>query len=350
LRAVSVALLTAAGACAQSAILGVEPTAGPGAATIVVFGTVQWASATDRTALPSDLAIAVDCHHGNLHDGGGVSLAGQFRFTMTPDPAAIQAGNICAVEAKAFGYDSTIARFPIRSTTGMVELGILTIARNASGNAQAQNKERTAMTVSATSLQAPPDAVKLYEQGTRLLREGKFVGAAKDFEGAIKVYASYAESWLNLGRARVNMNAPGPARDAFLRAAQLDPQLAGPSEELGLLAVRQNDVVLAAKYLDESLRLDPVGSFRACYSDAIVNLMLKRDDVAEGAARAALRFGDSGPQARVNYVLGMTLLARSNNVEAKQHLTRYLELVPQAPERDQVLKELNRLEQLSASR
>jgi hypothetical protein len=49
-------------------------------------------------------------------------------------------------------------------------------------------------------------------------------------------------------------------------------------------------------------------------------------------------------------VLGMTLLARSNNAEAKQHLTRYLELVPQAPERDQVLKELNRLEQLDARR
>jgi len=350
MRAVSVALLTAAGACAQSAILGVDPTVGPVAATLVVFGTVQWAAVTDRTALPSDLAITVDCHHGNLHDGGGVSLGGQFRFTMTPDPAAIQSGDICAVEAKAFGYESTIARFPIRSTTGMVELGILTIARNARGNAQEQNRERTAMTVSATSLQAPPDAVKLFGQGTRLLQAGKFAAAAKDFEGAIKIYANYAESWLNLGRARMSLNAIGPARDAFLRAAQLDPQLAGPPEELGLLAVRQNDLVLAAKYLDESLRLDPVGSFRACYSDAIVNLMLKRYGVAESAARAALRFGDSGPQARVNYVLGMTLLAGNNNAEAKQRLTRYLDLVPQAPERDQVLKELSRLEQLDARR
>lgn len=343
-RALSVALLTASTACAQSAILGVDPTIGPVAATIVVFGTVQRATVTDRTALPSDLNITVDCHHGSLHDGGGVSLAGQFRFTMTPDPAAIQSGDICAVEAKAFGYESTITRFPIRSATGMVELGILTIARNASGNAQEQNKERIALTVSATSLQAPPEAVKLFAQGTRLLQEGKFAPAAKDFEGAIKIYANYAESWLNLGRVRMSLNTIDPARDAFLRAAQLDPQLAGPPEELGLLAVRQNDVVLAAKYLDESLRLDPVGSFRACYSDAIVNLMLKRYNVAESAARAALRFGDSGPQARVNYVLGMTLLAGSNSAEAKQRLLRYLELVPQAPEGDQVLKELNRLE------
>jgi len=346
-RALTVAVLTATGVCAQSAILGVDPTVGPVASTIVVFGSVQRASVTDRTPLPIDLAIAVDCHHGYLHDGGGVSLSGQFRFTLTPDPASIAAGDICSVEAKAFGYESTIARFPIRSTTGMVEVGVLSVQRNASGDARDRNKERAAMTVSATSLQAPPEAVKLFDHGSRLLKEGKFAASAKDFEGAVKVYANYAESWLNLGRARVSLNALAPARDAFLRAAELDPQLAGPPEELGLLAVRQGDAVSAAKYLDESLHLDPVGSFRACYSDAIVNLMLKRYEVAENSARSALRFGDTGAQSRVNYVLGMTLLARSNNAEAKQHLMRYLELVPQAPERDQVLRELSRLEQIS---
>lgn len=320
------------------------------ASTIVVFGSVQRSAVADPTPLPSDLNIAVDCHHGNLHDGGRVSLAGQFRFTLTPDPASIAAGDICSVEAKAFGYESTIARFPIRSTTGMVEIGTLTIERNASGDAQEQNQQHDAMTVSATSLQAPPDAVRLFEKGTRLLKQGKFAAAAKDFEGAVKVYANYAESWLNLGRARVSLNAIGPGREAFLHAAELDPQLPGPPEELGLLAVRQGDLVSAAKYLDDSLRLDPVGSFRACYSDAVVNLMLKRYGAAESAARGALRFGDSGAQARVNYVLGMTLLARNNNAEAKQHLMRYLELVPQAPERDQVLKELKRLEEIDARR
>jgi hypothetical protein len=97
---------------------------------------VQHAPATDHSALPSDLVIAIDCHHGDRHDGGGVSLSGEFRVTLTPDPASIRAGDVCAAEAKAFGYDSMIARFPIRSITGMVEPGILTIERNASGNAQ----------------------------------------------------------------------------------------------------------------------------------------------------------------------------------------------------------------------
>jgi len=192
--------------------------------------------------------------------------------------------------------------------------------------------------------------VKLFDRGMHSLQQGKFPDAIKDFESANKIYPDYAESWLNLGRARAALGTIGPARDAFLRAAQLDPQLAEPPEELGLLAAGQNDLVSAARYLDESIRLDPASSYRACYSDAVVNLMLKHYDVAERSARAALRFGDAGAQARVNYVLGIALLARGENSEAKQHLQRYLELNPKAPERDQIEKELSRVEQLESAK
>ena len=346
-RLLQAATLAAAAASAQSPVLGTESAPGQVAATLTVSGSVERASPDQDAPLPSDLRIAVDCHHGDFFDGGGTTLSGHFRFTMTPDPMALVASNICAAEAKAFGYESTIARFPVRSTSGIVNIGVLTIQRNAAGDAQ-DRKPRTSQTVSATSLKAPPDAVKLFERGSRSLQQGKFANAAKDFESANKIYPGYAESWLNLGRARVSMESLESARDAFVRAAQLDPQMAGPPEELGLLAVRQNNLISAVRYLDESLRLDPGSSYRACYSDAIVNLMLKRYDVAERSARAALGFGDSGPQVRVNYVLGMALLAKGNNAEAKQHLLRYLELAPKAPEREQVQKELTRLEQLAA--
>lgn len=341
--------LTAAAACAQSNMQATDANLAGVATTIIVSGTVQRDNPDDETPLPSDLRIAVECH-GDSSDGGGTTQSGHFRFTLTPGLLALQADTICTIEAKSFGYQSTIGKFPVRSSTGIVNLDALTIHRNPSGDAQDQNKERTSRTVSATSLKAPPNAVKLFDHGSRSLQQGKFADAAKDFTAAIKIYPEYAESWLNLGRAQVSLESLGPGRDAFVRAAELDPQMAGPPEELGLLAARQNDLVSAARYLDESLRLDPGSSYRACYSDAIVNLMLKRYDVAERSARAALGFGEAGAQARANYVLGMTLLATGKNTEAKQHLLRYLELTPRAPERDQVLRELNRLEQIGASR
>lgn len=332
------------GMFAQSPIQGADPAAGAVASQLVVTGIVQMEGPKSETPLPQDLRISVDCHHGDFFDGGGTTQSGAFRFMMKPDPMAIAAANICAAEAKAFGYESTIARFLVRSSSGVVDIGILTLSRSASGDMQDQNKPRGPKTVSATSLQAPPGAVKLFDQGSRSLQQEKYAAAAKDFEAAIKVYPQYAEAWLNLGRARVSLKQPVPGHEAFLKAAELDPQMAGPPEELGLLAASQNDVVTAAKYLDESLRLDPASSYRACYSDAVVNMMLKRYDAAERAARAALDFGDSPAQAKAHYLLAMALLTKgTNSDEARLQLQRYLELAPQAPEKAQIEAQLVRM-------
>lgn len=345
---IHISFLLVAAACAP-AICGQSSNAAANAgfaSSIVVSGSVQLSSPSEDK-LPSDLRISSDCH-GDVTDGGSTNLSGQFRFVLTPSPLAISADTICTIEAKAFGYDSSTGKFPVRSTSGLVLVEPLTIQRNASNNAQGQ--ERGARTISATSLKAPANAVKLFDRGSRSLKQGKFGDAAKDFESAVKIYPEYAESWLNLGRARVSLGSMGPARDAFVKAAELDPQMSGPPAELGMLAARDNDLAAAAKYLDESLRLDPGSSFEACYSDAVVNMMLKRYDVAERSARAALRFGDTGVQARVHFVLGMTLLARGNNAEAKQHLLRYLDLAPKAPEREQIQRELSRVDLLDAGK
>jgi tetratricopeptide (TPR) repeat protein len=329
---------------AQAPVQGPDGGTGPFLPNIVVTGSVQFAAPVEGAPLPSDLRILVDCH-GNFTDGGVVSQGGRFRFVLTPGALAIQAASICSVEAKAFGYESTIGHIPVQSSSGLFTLDPLTIQRSDRG---AVPKERTAKTVSATSLKAPPDAVKLLERGVQSLQKQKFAVAAKAFESAIKIYPDYAEAWLNLGRARVSLGSMGPGRDAFIRAAELDPQMAEPPAELGLLAARQGDVASAARYLDESLRLDPAGTFQTCYSDALVNFVLRRYDVAERSARAALRFGETPAQARADYVLGMALLALGSNGEARQRLVRYLELAPKAPERDQVMKELSRLDQIAA--
>jgi tetratricopeptide (TPR) repeat protein len=344
-----VAAAVAASAYAQDTVQGGDVSQGNVAHTIIVSGSVERSTPGEETALPPDIRIAVECH-GDSFDGGDVSLSGQFRFNLTPDPQALAANSLCTVQAVVFGWDSSMLRFPVRSTSGLVNIGALTIHRNASGNAQDQTRERTARTISATSLKAPPNAVKLFEHGLHSLQQGKFPDAIKDFESANRIYPDYAESWLNLGRAREASGTVNIARDDFLRAAQLDPQLAEAPEELGLLAAGQNDLASAARYLDESIRLDPGGSYRACYSDAVVNLMLKRYDAAESSARAAMRFGDAGTQARVDYVLGIALLAKGENAEARQRLGRYLELSPKAPERDRIEKELSRLEQLQSAK
>jgi len=316
-RALSLVILAAAGVAGQDQPDEVDQAAhtADAGSTLVVSGSVELSSPDDHKALPPDIRIAVDCK-GEFIDGGGVSPAGQFRFTMTPNPIMIAGATICTVQAKVFGYDSTVEKFSVRANNGVASAGTITLTRNSAGDAQEKSGARGGATVSATSLKAPPKAVKQFEEGKQLLRRRKAEDAAKSFEAAIRIYPEYADAWMNLG----------------------------------LLAVGQNDLLTAARDLDESLRVDPGVSFQACYSDALVNLMLKRYDVAERAARAALKFGDSGADARINYVLGMALLARGGNAEARQRLTRYLELVPAAPERELVERELARLDRLAGAK
>jgi tetratricopeptide (TPR) repeat protein len=284
-------------------------------ATLVVTGSVELPSPEGPKVLPSDIRIAVDCK-GEFIDGGGVSPAGQFRFTMTPSPIMIAGSTVCTVQAKVFGYDSTVERFSVRANNGVASTGAITLTRNSAGDSQENGGPRGGATVSATSLKAPPKAVKQFEGAKQLLRRKKPEEAARSFEAAIRLYPEYADAWMNLG----------------------------------LLAVARSDLLTAARDLDESLRVDSGVSFQACYSDALVNLMLKRYDVAERSARRALRYGDGGTNARIDFVLGMALLARGGNAEARQRLSRYLELVPAAPEREQVEKELERLDRLAGVR
>jgi tetratricopeptide (TPR) repeat protein len=316
-RALSLAILAAAVLAGQDQADDMDP-ASPGTdtgSTLVVTGSVELPSPGGPKALPPDIRIAVDCK-GEFIDGGGVSPAGQFRFTMTPNPIMIAASTVCTVQAKVFGYDSTVEKFSVRANNGVASTGTITLTRNSAGDAQENGAPRGAATVSATSLKAPPKAVKQFEAAKQLLRRKKPEDAVRSFEAAIRIYPEYADAWMNLG----------------------------------LLAVARNDLLTAARDLDESLRVDSGVSFQACYSDALVNLMLKRYDVAERSARQALRYGDGGGNARINFVLGMALLARGGNLEARQRLTRYLELVPAAPERQQVEKELERLDRIGRGR
>ncbi|HVW12052.1 MAG TPA: tetratricopeptide repeat protein [Bryobacteraceae bacterium] len=316
-RAFSLLVLLSGGLPAQDLIQEVRPQAGNDVrATLVVSGSVERASADGDTTLPPEIQVTVECR-GDQPEGVTVSPSGQYRLTISPDPKAIAAGTICTVEAKVFGYDSTLARFPARSSTGMIALPAITITRNSTGVAADQgSKVETGPTVSATSLKAPPKAVRLFTQGQKQVRQKKTANAAKSFEAAIQIYPEYADAWMNLG----------------------------------LLAAERNDLMAAVRDLDEALRLDPEASFQACYSDALVNLMLKRYEVAEKSARAALRFGDAGANARVDFVLGMALIARGADREAWQRLTRYLDLAPGAPEREQVQDELARLARIAAAK
>jgi tetratricopeptide (TPR) repeat protein len=164
--------------------------------------------------------------------------------------------------------------------------------------------------VSVTALNAPKDAKKAWEKGVAYLRKSKAADAEKELEKAVGIYPKYANAWLDLGRARMQRRAEGPAREAFLKAIGADGKLVGPYVELGEMAARGRKWPDAALYLDRALQLDPVDYPRLWFEDAVADYHVQQFDRAERNAREALKLPPAIRDPRADAVLGLILKSK----------------------------------------
>jgi TolA-binding protein len=80
------------------------------------------------------------------------------------------------------------------------------------------------VTISATSVAAPPAAQKAFEKGRERERKGKWDEARQSFEKAVQIYPQYAEAWFELGRVQVQTNDFEGGRHSFSQAMAADPK------------------------------------------------------------------------------------------------------------------------------
>jgi Tfp pilus assembly protein PilF len=164
--------------------------------------------------------------------------------------------------------------------------------------------------VSVTTLNAPKDAKKAWERGVVYLHKSKAADAEKELEKAVGIYPKYANAWLDLGRARMQRQAEGPAREAFLNAINADGKLVEPYLELGELAARRQKWPDAALYLDRALQLDPVDYPRLWFEDALADYHVQQFDRAERNAREALKLPPAVRDPRADAVLVLILKSK----------------------------------------
>lgn len=174
--------------------------------------------------------------------------------------------------------------------------------------------------VSVTALNAPKDAKKAWEKGVASLRKSKAADAEKELEKAVGIYPKYANAWLDLGRARMQRRAEGPAREAFLNAISADGKLVEPYVELGEMAARDRKWPDAALYLDRALQLDPVDYPRLWFEDAVADYHVQLFDRAERNAREALKLPQAIRDPRADAILGLIL--QSKLAQGSQSLSR----------------------------
>jgi Flp pilus assembly protein TadD len=237
----------------------------------------QWGRST------SIIQDASETTRGSSGDIGGNSLRG------------------CELMANAPGFRSLRLDLSTHRAGDNPNLGMIILHRMA---------EVEGTSVSVTALNAPKDAKKAWEKGVAYLRKSRAADAEKELEKAVGIYPKYANAWLDLGRARIQRRAEGPAREAFLNAISADGKLVEPYVELGELAARDKIWPDAALYLDRALQLDPVDFPRLWFEDAVADYHVQQFDRAERNAREALKLPAAIRDPRADTILGLILSAR----------------------------------------
>jgi len=246
----------------------------------------------------------------------------------------------CELQAVLPGFRSERVSMAIKSSLSDARVGTIILH---------PLSRASALTVSATTLEAPANARKAYEKGLAAMREQKWDAAAGDFTKAVGAYPKYAIAWYELGRARQNRKDLGGARDAWIAAQRSDPKYVKPYESLTALADRRGNWAEAEQYSRAWIQLDAEDFPGAYLLNALANARLHNMEAAERAAREGVRVDKDHRIPRLSYVLGVILMEKREFSESEKYLRTYLELVPKAQDAAQVRAQLIEIEKVTAA-
>lgn len=192
-----------------------------------------------------------------------------------------------------------------------VDLGLFSQAKELSEAAIQANPSLPEALVARASValseQAPGLARELAERAFRInsadgracmtlgfvdLLEGKGEAAMHRFEAAVAALPGHAMAWQGLGWACVVAGALQKAKQAFLKAREIDPTDADGAGGVALVLALQKDAAGARPYLQEAQQLDPENA-AAHYAQAVLSGDVDALKNAEQVVRSW--FGVQGP-------------------------------------------------------
>jgi tetratricopeptide (TPR) repeat protein len=241
------------------------------------------------------------------------------------DPAT---ADMCSVTIRLKGYRTTEGTFR--------QNGVIVLKRIGGDN--------EGSLVSMTALKAPDDAKKAYGKGVVAMTDQKWPAAQKNFERAVEIYPDYAAAWSDLGEVSLQQSNAEKARSAWERAIQADPKYIKPYLQLTRLDLAEKRTEDAANLAERAMATNPVEFPSIYFYDAVANYNLKRFAAAEKSVRRALELDTRHEVPRAEVLLGSVLAAQGDRRGALEHLRKYLELAPKAPDAADVNRTIEKLE------
>jgi tetratricopeptide (TPR) repeat protein len=258
---------------------------GRGAATSdtrhIVYGDIRVEQGDGGTDKPISLDIVLFNEYGNAFGRQRVQSNGRYRFIDIPDGRYY-----IVVEYEGAELDRFIVDFSSQFKSDMqrdIELQARTVsaAAKAAVVAAADKYDRSSKTSSmftkakdaarnkkydeATTLfrqiveTDPADFPAWFELGTVYFIEKNYAEAEKAYMQAITKHPDYGVALLSLGRLRIAQKNYDGAIEALLQTVKVLPDSAQANFFLGEAYLQNRKGSLAVGYLNQALKLDPVG-------------------------------------------------------------------------------------------
>ncbi|HEX3119735.1 MAG TPA: tetratricopeptide repeat protein [Candidatus Acidoferrum sp.] len=240
----------------------------------------------------------------------------------------------CNVQAALPGYESSSVTIAQRNLTDDPNVGTISLkpAANAAG-----------ASTSATTAAAPKDAVKAYEKARSEWAENKPDKAQKDLQKAVQIDPQFAEAWYQLGKLQEVQKSPDAA-NSFQKAVAADPKFAPPYEHLVQSQVQAEKWQDVLDNTNKELEMNPAGSPRLFYYNAVANMKLNKNDAAEESVKKAIAADPQHTEPNAEQLYAVILANKQDIPGALEHLRTAAKYMPPGPNADLVKKQIAQLE------
>ncbi len=247
----------------------------------------------------------------------------------------------CELRAALPGFISSMVSMRVENDANVVHVQPIVLTRM--GGVEGS-------TISMTSMAAPKEARNAYEKGRKAGGEKKFDVALKELNKAVEIYPQYAVAWSLMGEIHRLQNQFDPAKKEYTQALAADSRFLSPYFGLAAMAMVENKWTEAAQFTEQLIALNAFAYPLAYYFNAAANYNLGKLDLAEQSARKFLQMDSAHSRPDIALLLGNILAAKHQYAEAAQLYRGFLAARPDAPNADEVRKEAQRLEGLSAAK
>lgn len=282
-------------------------------------------NSTDRDASQADSDRMVTNRNARIPPSGGSDI----RY------------DDCELRAIMPGFVSSTVPMRVYVGSSQVEVGTIVLTRTGPPNAP---------TVSVNTMTVPREAHEAFERGRKAGTEKKFDEAVTELNKAVTAYPQYAAAWSLLGEIHRLQNQFEPARAEYEKALAADPKFISPYFGLATIAVVENKWAEAAQRTDELIQLNSLAYPMAYFFNAAANLNLGKLDAAELSARKFQQVDKAHTRPDIALLLAHILTGKHQYAEAAQLYRDYLAVKPDAANAEELKKEAQRLDGLSAAK